>query len=120
MQGAHIRCYLDGKLIHDVEDRGPSPIAAVAGRVEKTGEIVVKVVNASETPRETQIDLAGVGALQATGQAFVLTSPNENDENTLAQPTKVAPVAVSVTGVAPKFTYTFPAHSLTILRLKPR
>jgi alpha-N-arabinofuranosidase len=40
------------------------------------------------------------------------------DENTLDQPTKVAPVSRSVSGLGPQFTYTFAPNSLTILRLK--
>ena len=39
-------------------------------------------------------------------------------QRSLAQSSKVAPVSTRITGVAPRFTYTFPARSVTVLRLK--
>ena len=45
---------------------------------------------------------------------------NPDDENSFAAPMKVAPHEEAVTVTGPQFPYTFPADSLTILRLKTR
>jgi alpha-L-arabinofuranosidase len=119
LQGTHIRCYLDGKLIHDVEDVGPVALYAVAGRVSKSGEIILKVVNMSAAPQDTQVSLEGTGRIASEGSEVVLTSNNAEDENSLDQPTKVAPVERRLTGLGQKFTYVFPPHSASVLRLKP-
>jgi alpha-L-arabinofuranosidase len=117
VEGSRIRCYLDGKLVQDVQDRGAPTLAAVAGRVEKTGEIVLKVVNGAETPRTLRIDLQGVRGLKPTARATLLTSGSMEDENSLAQPTKIAPVSRTISGIRPQFAYMLPARSLAILRL---
>ena len=118
--GSRFRCYLDDQLIQETTDRGAESLAAIAGRSEISGDIIVKVVNGSEAALPATLDLQGVGALMPTGQATILTSDAMNDENTLDNPLKIAPKTENVPNVAPKFFYTFPARSLTILRLKAK
>ena len=90
----------------------------MAGRSAKTGEIILKAVNGSESPVAADVRVEGAGHLRTTGEAIVLTSGSLEDENSLAQPVKIAPVSTRITGVAPRFPYTFPARSVTVLRLK--
>jgi len=120
LEGTRIRCYLDGKLIHDVRDRGVPTFAAVAGRVEKSGDVILKVVNGAETPRRTTVKLPSVSGLKPTAQATILTSADMADENSLERPNRVSPTTTMVSGIGSEFTHTFPPRSLTILRLKTR
>ncbi|UCH35263.1 MAG: alpha-N-arabinofuranosidase [Armatimonadota bacterium] len=117
LQGFRIRCYLDGDLIHDVEDVGPAPMTAVASRVSATGEVIVKVVNTSNAAHDTEVTLEGVSAVDSEGMAVTLTANSPDDENSLSQPTKVSPVTRRVTGLGRAFRYAFPPNSLTILRI---
>src|SRR5262249_22063239 len=61
LKGTRVKCSLDGKLIHDVD----SPLIATHGlyasatRDEKSGELIVKAVNAAPGPTETQIYMNG-------------------------------------------------------------
>ncbi len=118
LQGPSIRCYLDGKLVHDATRAAPPVLFAVAGRDTATGETVLKVVNASGRPVETAVDLRGVTQVAPRGKALVLTSAGPNDENSFATPAKVAPREETVALTSPAFGRTLPAHSVTILRLK--
>jgi DUF1680 family protein/alpha-L-arabinofuranosidase len=119
-QKGKVRCFLDGKKIHEFSEAetAPSTMYACAGRVEATGEVVVKVVNVSESAQETQVELAGAGKVEPTGTAIVLTSARPDDENSLDEPTRVAPITSEFKGAGTSFKYTFPPYSLTILRLK--
>lgn len=117
--GSRIRCWLDDKLIQDVTDRAAPTLAAIAGKKQKTGEIVLKVVNGANEARNMTLDLTGIGALQPNAEAITLTSGSLDDENSLTQPEKVVPSTKRVSGIGPNFTYAFPARSLTILRLQP-
>ncbi len=114
------RCYLDDKLAQETTDQGAESLAAIAGRSDQTGDIIVKVVNGSDNALPATLDLRGAGALQSSGQAITLTSGGMNDENTLDDPLKIAPKTEKVGNISPKFSYTFPARSLTILRLKAK
>jgi alpha-L-arabinofuranosidase len=118
LQGPRIRCYLDGQLIHDVQDRGPEAMYAVASRVEASGEILLKVVNVSGTAQDTEVTLEGVGRVEPEGTAIVLTANSPEDENSFSQPTRVAPVTQPIQGLGPTFRTTFLPYSQTILRIK--
>jgi alpha-L-arabinofuranosidase len=119
LQGRNIKCYLDGKLIHDVSSPSVKSLYASASRVEKTGEVILKVVNTSSSDLPTDIKLNGVTALKGPAQAIVLTSPNSADENSLTDPTKVAPVTKTVEVKGPSVQQTLAGNSVTILRLRP-
>ena len=117
LKGPRIRCYLDGKLIHDVQDAAPSPLNVCAGRMEATGEIVLKAVNTGNAPLDAEIALDGVSGLARQAACTVLTSASPSDENSFEQPRRVAPKTTRIGGVGPRFRHVFPPHSLTILRI---
>lgn len=118
-QGTRIKCYLDGTLMHDVTlPPPPSPVHAVTTRDEKTGDILVKLVNGGKSAHAAAITLKNLGKLTGKGSVTVLTGSGPLEENSFAQPTKIAPVTKPLTGVAPRFTYQAPPYSVSILRLK--
>lgn len=106
-----IKCYLDGKLIEDVACPSPKPLHVVASRVDKTGDIVLKVVNSSASPITAK--LVGLPAA-ISGTTTTLTSASPTDENSLDDPKKVSPKSARFQGVE----HTFPAYSVTILRVR--
>jgi alpha-L-arabinofuranosidase len=120
VQGARIRCYLDGQLIHDFEDAPMPALYAVASRREPSREVILKVVNVSDRPQETEVRLQGARRLASRAKVITLTSDSPDAENSLEHPTRVAPVERTLEGVAPSFRYIFPPHSLTVMVLKER
>jgi alpha-L-arabinofuranosidase len=116
--GQSVRCYLDGKLIHDVKYPVPQPLCAVAGLSKTADEVILKVVNTSFAPQETDIHLAGADKVQPSGTEIVLTSDKPTDENTLDNPTRVVPVTKPLSGAGKDFKHVFPPNSVTVLRLK--
>jgi alpha-L-arabinofuranosidase len=118
VKGSSVKCWLDGRLVHDIKNTlgATRGLYASATRDNKSGEIIVKVVNAAATPTETEILLNGVKNLAGTVSAIVLTSENPKDENSLEQPTKVSPKTETLKLSGGKFTRSFPGNSFTILR----
>ena len=121
VQGRRIRCYLDDKLISEATD-GPSPSAdplyATASRDRATGEVIVKVVNVSPLEQKLQVDLQGVEGV--TGGTVDTLRGEPADVNTIAQSNKVAPVSRRLNATTPAFEYTFPAYSVSVMRIKTR
>jgi alpha-L-arabinofuranosidase len=115
--GTRVRCYLDGKLIHDVSREPLQSLYASASRMKKTGELILKVVNGNSQPLATDIALKGLSKVK-TATAIVLTSASALDENTLDEPTKVVPKTETLNITGPSFRHTFPGNSVTVLRLK--
>ena len=119
VKGGSIKCYLDGKLMHEAESAPVKPVYASATRVDASGEVILKVVNVTEENVPTEITLNGLDRLAGTAQALVLTSEKATDENTLENPTKVAPVAQAIPINGRSLQHDFPGNSVTVLRIQP-
>lgn len=116
--GTRIKCYLDGKQLHDITlPPPPSPLHVVSTREEKTGDILIKLVNASDKAHATKLELRQVGSLMGRGTVTVLAGNDPNAENTFQSPNKLVPITQPLSGIAPSFTYNAPAYSVSILRL---
>jgi alpha-L-arabinofuranosidase len=120
LNGQQIKCYLDGRLVEEVtyEANPMKPLHAVVSRASANADIILKVVNVSKMNFDTQISLDGVGSVAPKGDAVVLTSNDPLDENSISNPTKVIPNIMTVEGISKDFHYSFPANSVTVLRLK--
>jgi alpha-L-arabinofuranosidase len=118
VRARNVRCYLDDKLTNEISYPSNPPLQAVAGLNKTADELILKVVNSSYVAQETDIHLAGADKVQPSATSIVLASEKDTDENTLENPTKVAPVTQSLDNVAKEFKHSFPANSVTILRLK--
>jgi alpha-N-arabinofuranosidase len=89
-----------------------------ATRDSKTGTIYLKVVNRAGAPQPVQVEISGLSAVEAKGQAITLSAKTPDDTNSIAEPTKIAPVTTNVDGLGEKFTHTFPPYSITVLQMK--
>jgi alpha-L-arabinofuranosidase len=94
------------------------PLYQVVTRDKGTGAVVVKVVNARPHSLRTKVDL-GPRRLSRTGTVTTLSAAL-TDQNSFAQPTKVAPTTTRVSGLGNRFVYDFPANSVTFIRLTRR
>jgi alpha-L-arabinofuranosidase len=86
---------------------------------ERAGEIVLKVVNANDTPVTARVLLAGRSPAAPGGSCVVLRG-EPGDANSFAQPAAVRPMASAGGGAGTRFDHPFPARSLTVLRLPIR
>jgi len=116
-RGRNVKCFLDGRQIHDFTMPSSPWLFASATRDEAARELILKVVNAAPEPREVELSLAGLSSLKGSARLTVLTSDNPTDENSLDEPTKVSPRTASLPVSGPVFRHRFPGNSLTVLRL---
>jgi alpha-L-arabinofuranosidase len=119
LQGANVKCYLDGKLIQQAINQPTRAIYAAGGRDLKRGEVVLAVVNVGAA-QEGRVELAGGRTAKSSGKALVLTSTKVTDENSFEEPKRVIPREESFSVATSPFEYTFPEHSFTILRIPTR
>ena len=96
---------------------GQGDLFAVASKDERSGEVILKVVNATGSAREVRINLAGAKQIAKEGKAYVLASPDLKAENSLDEPMKVAPVERQFAVPSGEFAFTLAANSLTVLRV---
>ena len=120
VEGRRVRCYLDGKEIHNgqiPESAGPSVYGA-AGRTT-AGEVVVRLVNISPVKQSVNIDLEGSSANRYSAVATQLASNDLDGENSMADPLRIAPVERPLPAVGSKFQYEMVGNSFTVLKLTP-
>jgi alpha-L-arabinofuranosidase len=92
---------------------------ASAALDEKTGEVILKAVNANSGPQPVSVALGGAAA-KGTVRSTVLASDDLKAENSLEFPKKVAPVESTLTASGPEIGLTLPAQSLSVLRIPVR
>lgn len=118
LNNGQVSCYLDGeKIIY----QDGQPVKSLFAVVSKTGdgkELILKIVNPSERSITTDIKINGVNNINPKANGWILTSGSMADENTFERPDNVVPKEMEITNASTGFVHTFPARSLTILRLK--
>ena len=86
-------------------------------RDNAAGEIIVKVVNAADSPKEAEIRLDGTASVSSRARAIVLTGATPAAVNSFDQPNNVAPQESAIENASTHLNHTFPAHSLTVIRV---
>lgn len=118
VRGRQVTLYLDGQEWGSFTDDKPAePFRQVVTKDQKTGDLIVKVVNAQNAAARTAIDLGGAKVASRARVTTLAAGPDAVNSETS---TAVAPVQSTFDGVAGKFSYTFPANSITFLRIRQR
>ncbi|KPI16370.1 alpha-L-arabinofuranosidase domain protein [Actinobacteria bacterium OK074] len=118
VRGRQVTLYLDGQEWGSFTDDKPAePFRQVVTRDARTGDLLVKVVNAQSAAARTAIDLGGAKVAPTARVTTLAAAPDAVNTETA---TAVAPVTSTVDSVADRFTYTFPANSVTFLRIRQR
>ncbi|MEU0643577.1 alpha-L-arabinofuranosidase C-terminal domain-containing protein [Streptomyces umbrinus] len=116
VRGRQVTLLLDGKEWGSFTDDKPAePFRQVVTKDKRTGDLIVKVVNAQAADARTAIDLGGAKVRPKAAVSTLAAAPDAVNTETEAP---VAPVTSTFSGVADRFTYTFPANSVTFLRIR--
>ncbi|MFL6414408.1 MAG: alpha-L-arabinofuranosidase C-terminal domain-containing protein [Bryobacteraceae bacterium] len=118
VEGRRVHCYLDDKEIHDVEV--PESLgASVHGSAGRTpgGEIVVRLMNASPVKQKVSVELAGSNAPRYSATVTDLASKNLDEENSVAEPTRISPREHKLGDLGARFEYELEGNSFTVVKL---
>jgi alpha-N-arabinofuranosidase len=97
---------------------GQPQLFTSASRDARRGEVILKIVNAAPSPRDLRVRLSGARRISQPARVIVLASSDLKAENSLDEPTKVAPVESKLLVSSPDFVHTLLPQSLTVLRVK--
>jgi alpha-L-arabinofuranosidase len=107
-------------LLDGSAKNGQDELYTSASLDERTGEVILKVINTASVSRVVNVTLGGAKMTAKTGKAFVLESADLKAENSLVNPTKIAPVERPLPLASAEFTYTLSPQSFTVLRIPSR
>jgi alpha-L-arabinofuranosidase len=105
--------YYERVISKEIKD---STLAASCIKDSRTGDIILKFANAGNQSKTLKINLSGFKTIIPDAEKTVLTG-SADTENTFENSTSVVP-QLSAYKVSPKFEYSVPAMSLTVLRIK--
>jgi alpha-L-arabinofuranosidase len=112
-----VDCYLDGKLLMSYTE--PQKLFSIAGRDNKTGDIIVKVVNASSQSYTTNLQIEGA-QLEGTAELLTLSADSAEAENSLEEPKKYIPQQISLFDISNNYELKVKPLSISVLRLKDK
>ncbi|MFF1506519.1 alpha-L-arabinofuranosidase C-terminal domain-containing protein [Streptomyces sp. NPDC058326] len=114
VRGRQVTLYLDGqKWGSFTDDKTAEPFRQVVTRDK--GDLIVKVVNAQAAAARTRIDLGTAGVAST---ARLTTLEGAPDAVNSADASPIQPRTSTLRGIGRTFTHTFPAHSVTFLRIR--
>ncbi len=116
----NVSLWIDGKEFIHYKSVSALHQFSVAGYDEKSGEVIIKVVNADEQSWRSSIKINNSGKVTADGEVIVLAASNLKDENSYQQPLKISPKSTKYDKFSEAFDYEFAPGSFTILRIKVR
>ena len=114
-----VRCWLDGRLIHDTAFPVMTPLHATASYDQARREVIVKAANVAGQAVETEIVVEGLKA-SARGRAIELFAKDPWEENSMEEPRKIAPQERAVEVKDGRIKVRLPAWSVGIYRVEVR
>ena len=105
-------------IVTPVDNKADSTLAFSCVRDNKSGDVIIKLVNGSQSEHELNIDLKQFNKLGSKASRTVLTGAS-TDKNSFENPSKIVPVVTDFK-VSRNFKYTTQPMSLTIIRVKAK
>lgn len=118
VSGTLVKCYIDDVLY--VEHDFATPAEAEAYQVvstDESGDIIIKLVNVTDTSRVFAIDVDGAD-VGTTAQVSQVAGDSLDNDNILGEKEDCIMTEFTVDGVSNSFNYTVPQYSVTCIRLK--
>jgi alpha-L-arabinofuranosidase len=84
------------------------------------GLVYLKLVNANSTPQAVQIDLSGAATIAGSATLVTLSGVNPAETNTIAAPTRIAPIKTVLKDIGPTFNHTVPGYAVQVLEISAK
>ncbi len=95
------------------------PLYSAASRDDKTGDVILKVVNTREGAQQMTLSFAGASTIRKDAIGEILSGPADA-VNTIADPLHCVPQKLEIHDAAPSFVHEFPGMSVSVIRFKTR
>jgi alpha-N-arabinofuranosidase len=108
--------YVSGVVTPPTGAVADTTVAASCVRAAKTGDVILKLVNASATPQPFQVDLTSFRGLNMAATRTIFAG-DKDAKNTFASPQTVMPKTAPYKA-GKRFAYEAQPYSLTVIRLR--
>ena len=113
-----MKAWLDQDLIFDTVLKRNTSLGVFSSATidERSGELIVKVVNSQEEGTTARLNISNFDVKSA--KVIRLRANSGEDENTLQQPTNIYPTEHELSPECQTVDVELPAYSLNIIRIK--
>ena len=111
-----VDCYLNDTLLMSYQP--PPTVFALAGRDEASGDLVIKLVNASGKAVKSSLNVKGEVKLSPHAELTVLSAEDLKTENSFSFPEKYIPRKQKVAITGNFFEMNWQPYSINVLRIK--
>lgn len=121
VSGDNVKCYIDNVLYVDYTISANANMESYqVVSTDKTGDIIIKMVNVSDSSKTFAIDITGAEIISETAALDVVAGTSLNNDNILGENEVVTMKSSEITGIGKQFNYTVPKYSVTVMRVKTR
>ncbi|MBQ3086063.1 MAG: hypothetical protein IJC45_01890 [Clostridia bacterium] len=118
VSGRNIKCYIDDELYVDFTTGSDCEAEAYhVVSTDETGDIIIKLVNVTDSARTFAIEIDQNTAVAQSAKAYQISHTDPLVENHLGQEENVVIEELQLNGIANTFNYTVPCYSATVLRI---
>jgi len=104
--------------LHNEAVAGQDSLYATAAKDDRTGELIIKVVNASGKGQVSRLSLAGVKKVPGKASLTVMTSSQLGNVNSFASPQNIAPVTSEIALKGKEIALELAPYSFSVIRVK--
>lgn len=116
--GTNVKCYIDDKLYVDYElNAGSQSEAYHVVSTDETGDVIIKLVNVTDSDRVFAVDIANAGDVSKDAEVYQVAGQSLQDDNVLGAKEACTMEELDISGFSDKFNYTVPKYSVTVIRL---
>lgn len=118
VSGTEVKCYIDDVLYIDYDTASNAEAEAYhVVSTDKNGDVIIKIVNVTETSRVFAVDLNGA-SVKSTAFINQVAGNSLANDNILGAKEDCIMEEFTASGFSDKFNYTVPQYSVTCIRLE--
>ncbi len=118
VSGRNVKCYVDGELYVDYTTGSDSESEAYqVVSTDETGDIIVKLVNVTDSKKTFACDIKGADEISNTAKVYQVAGDSLSNDNILGAKEDCIMEEFSVNGFSETFNFTVPQYSVTVIRL---
>jgi alpha-L-arabinofuranosidase len=117
--GDKISCYINDKLTNEVvEKKVDTDIFTSSSYDEKTGDLIVKVVNTSDEAKKVKININSSKKIDSNAKIEYITGDNSSMVNSFEDPEAISIKDKTIDNASKSFDYDADKNSVSVIRLK--
>lgn len=119
VDGDKISCYINDKLTNEViEKKVDTDIFTSSSYDEKTGDLIVKVVNTAEEAKKVKINISSSKKIDSNAKVEYITGENSSMINSFEKPEDVSIKNKTLSDISKSFDYDADKYSVSVIRIK--